>query len=85
MTWREGLAYLRQMGVGPGQVLGRKGHMPMVKRQQGLHYNELVDGLGGKKRRRLDRHLALKSAGEETGATNAFYNSMQEQGTSEGK
>lgn len=51
LTWREGLAYLRQMGVGPGQVLGRKGHMPMVKRQQGLHYKELVDGLGGKKRR----------------------------------
>lgn len=50
LTWREGLEYLRELGLGPGQVLGRKGHMPMVKRQQGLHYDELVDGLGGKKR-----------------------------------
>lgn len=41
---------MRDMGLGPGQVLGRKGHMPMEKRQQGLHYSELVDGLGGKKR-----------------------------------
>ena len=41
---------MRQMGLGPGQVLGRKGHMPMARRQQGLHYNELVQGLGGKKR-----------------------------------
>lgn len=50
MTWREGLSRLRDMGLGIGQVLGRKGHMPMERRQQGLHYNELVEGLGGKRR-----------------------------------
>lgn len=32
-------------------------------------------------RERLDRHLALKTAGQESGATHAFYNSMQLQGT----
>lgn len=41
---------MRKMGLGPGQVLGRKGHMPMARRQQGLHYDELVQGLAGKKR-----------------------------------
>lgn len=50
MTWREALEHLRTLGLGPGQVLGRKGHMRMVDRQQGLHYTELVEGLGGKKR-----------------------------------
>ena len=50
LTWREALIRMRQMGLGPGQVLGRKGHMPMAQRQQGLHYDELVQGLAGKKR-----------------------------------
>lgn len=50
LTWREALARIRQAGLGPGQVLGRKGHMPMTRRQKGLHYDELVQGLGEKKR-----------------------------------
>ena len=50
LTWKEALARMRRMGLGPGQVLGRKGHMPMARRQQSLNYNELVQGLGGKKR-----------------------------------
>ncbi|CAN0536792.1 unnamed protein product [Ectocarpus sp. 12 AP-2014] len=83
MTWREGLRRLRNMGLGVGQVLGRKGHMPMERRQQGLHYNELVEGLGGKKRERLDRHLAMKAAGMESGETDAFYNAMADQGIPE--
>ncbi|CAM9193141.1 unnamed protein product [Ectocarpus sp. 4 AP-2014] len=83
MTWREGLRRLRNMGLGVGQVLGRKGHMPMKRRQQGLHYNELVEGLGGKKRERLDRHLAMKAAGMESGETDAFYNAMADQGIPE--
>ncbi|CAB1099278.1 unnamed protein product [Ectocarpus sp. CCAP 1310/34] len=83
MTWREGLRRLRGMGLGVGQVLGRKGHMPMERRQQGLHYNELVEGLGGKKRERLDRHLAMKAAGMESGETDAFYNAMADQGIPE--
>ncbi|CAM9740210.1 unnamed protein product [Ectocarpus sp. 6 AP-2014] len=83
MTWREGLRRLRDMGLGVGQVLGRKGHMPMERRQQGLHYNELVEGLGGKKRERLDRHLAMKAAGMESGETDAFYNAMADQGIPE--
>eukprot|EP00752_Nemacystus_decipiens_P008308 g7426.t1 len=80
LTWREALCRLREMGLGPGQVLGRKGHMPMEKRQQGLHYSELVDGLGGKKRDRLNRHLAMKAAGTESGETEAFYNAAATQG-----
>lgn len=50
LTWKEALGRLRCMGLGPGQVMGRKGHMPMERRKQGLHYEELVQGLGGKKR-----------------------------------
>ncbi|CAN0364552.1 unnamed protein product [Ectocarpus sp. 12 AP-2014] len=83
VTWRQGLRRLRNMGLGVGQVLGRKGHMPMERRQKGLHYNELVEGLGGKKRERLDRHLAMKAAGMESGETDAFYNAMADQGIPE--
>lgn len=32
-------------------------------------------------RERLDRHLALKTAGSESGETNAFYDAMHLQGT----
>ncbi|CAM9780027.1 unnamed protein product [Scytosiphon promiscuus] len=80
LTWRDALCRLRGMGLGPGQVMGRKGHMPMERRKQGLHYEELVQGLGGKKRERLDRHLAMKAAGTESGETDAFYNAAAQQG-----
>lgn len=50
LTWREALKSMRREGIAPRQPLGRRGHMPMQRRQKGLHYQELVDGLGGKKR-----------------------------------
>ncbi|CAM9854952.1 unnamed protein product [Choristocarpus tenellus] len=70
--------------MGPEHELGRKGHTPLEERKRGKSYSEMALNLSGKRRDRLDRHLAMKVAGGESGKSHAFFSEMLMQGGLEG-